>query len=259
MDLVSFLAGVVTLAAAFLVLPISMALVEKRRQRNLEDALFSPDPEVRGEARDRLSQMRVESASFAFALLRNGDVQTKLDIAPLFLEKRGALGEAAVDALGCVACEGDEYQRQSALMYLLLAPRRSQSIVKPLTERLPIEPVLRVRIDTMLLLATMAKEGSPDDLDSSLRTDVVKAVVGVIGSDSDEARACATACLLPNGPLAPFIAGAEVTLMALLRSPRQDVVDWTARVILAHRKTLKHAMSCIPASRASADLVDLVG
>lgn len=226
---------VVALGAVAFAIPKSSELLARWRRDSLRTALLSEDSKIRAEAIAWLEMRRtVREIEFARPLLKCSDYRVVLDIAPQFLRHGVSLIDDALEALAQVAANGSEQQRQEAVSCLVSAPRLCQSIVKPMIGLLSSEPDRQIRLHVVLVLVRVAEPNSREYLDSVTRVEVVKAVVKRLEDEADEVRVCATACLAPGGQLAELIQEGELVLIELLRSPQQEMVDWVARLILAH-------------------------
>lgn len=256
MDVLFFsLVGLITL---YFFLPKVSAGLRELRRRNLYRILAGDDLPNRTECRDWLGTLSAADLEFARPLVSCGNPTVELEIARRFVAKAKPIPDDALEALVRVGSIGSDGQREEAIRMLLLARHRCQSIVRPLIARLAEEPNGRVRLDILLTLVEMAKEGSSDRLDSWSRAEILQAVAKRLADSSCELRnsACESLC----GILSHSVKDAELVLMQLLRGHEQYVADLAAQVSLApkNRAALIGARSCIPVSAASPGLVNRV-
>lgn len=124
--------------------------------------------------------------------------------------------------------------------------------------RLAEEPNTGIRLDILLTMIEMAKEGSNDRLDSWSRSEILQAVARRLADESHQVRSAARAALCNF--LSYAVKDAEYVLMQLLRAQHRGVADLAAQVILdpRNRDSLVGARSCIPVSAASPELVNRV-
>lgn len=256
MDVLFFsLVGLITL---YFFLPKVSAGLRDLRRRNLYRILSGDDLLDKTECLEWLGTQSAADLEFARPLVSCGNPTVELEIARRFVAKANPISDDALEALVRVGSIGSDGQREEAIRMLLLARHRCQSIVRPLIARLAEEPNGCVRLDILLTLVEMAKEGSSDRLDSWSRAEILQAVAKRLADSSCELRnsACASLC----GILSHSVKDAELVLMQLLRGHEQYVADLAAQVSLApkNRAALIGARSCIPVSAASPGLVNRV-
>lgn len=256
MDVLVFSVG--GLIVLYFLLPKGSAWLRDLRRRNLYRILSGDDLLDKTECLEWLGTQSAADLEFARPLVSCGNPTVELEIARRFVAKANPIPDDALEALVRVGSIGSDGQREEAIRMLLLARHRCQSIVRPLIARLAEEPNGLIRLDVLLALIEMAKEGSVDRIDSWARAEIVQAVARRLADSSYEVRssACASLCNL----LSHSVKDAELVLMQLLRAHEQYVADLAAKVSLApkNRDVLIGARSCIPVSAASPDLVNRV-
>ena len=249
---------VATVLFCFWILPKISAQMKEIRRRNLYRVLSEGELLDKTECRDWLNTQSVEDLQFARPLVNCGNPEVELEVAARFVAKANPIPDDALEALARVGTVGTECQREEAIRRLLLARHRCQSVVRPLILRLANEENKAIRMDVLLTLVEMAKEGSQDRLDSWSRSEIVQAVARRLADSSYDIRhsACASLCNI----LSHTVKDAELVLMQLLRTNEPYVADLAAQVSLApkNRDALIGARSCIPVSSASPDLVNRV-
>lgn len=239
-------------------LPRISDLIIEARRNHLRQILAGDDSPERNECLRWLHEGDISGLQFAESLLSCGSPRVEFSLAKVFVAIARPTPECALEALARVAQGGSEAQRREAISLLQSAPNRCQSIVAPLIRRLVDEQCATVRRDMLSLLEDMARQDSADRLQSWVRSEIVKAMAQSLEDPASDVREFAFMSLCQL--LSFAVKDAEWELMRLLRSKEQSVADLAALISLcpSNREKLKAAVSCIPTSRASRELVNRV-
>jgi len=222
-----------------------------RERRRIRELFEDSDPELRKGAVSWLNdQQDSEAFEIARELLQCEVLQVQLEVSLLIVKRFNRYDDRALEALARVATSGSPEQRQQALWALRGIGPKDPAIVDVLAQGLPSEPDWRLRLDLLLILVEIGKREN-SKVSSEQRARIVRAVARRLEETSREVRFAARVALQAGGPLAFAVVEAETALMEMLRSPQQDTVDAVASVILDNRESLRAAVSCIPASKAS--------